>query len=186
MMLKQRAIVFAVLCGAFTYAPLALGKDVKPKKQAIVPMGIKLPLVAGKGTTTLGETIKKHDVTVVQFWASWCVGCGDIMSDLSKRSKADPTLGFTSVSIDEDMETAQRYFKAKPEEVRAAMPNAVLDEAGEKIAQPLNIKTLPYILIATQDGVVQESVLGHPKSEELTAMIQRVRDRRKATTKSPK
>ena len=114
-------------------------------KNAVVPMGSKLKLVSGKGVGTLGQTVEKFDVTIIQFWASWCVGCGEMMAELAKRSKQDTSIGYASVSIDEDIATAQRYFKAKSDEIKAAIPNALLDEAGEKIATPLKITTLPYV-----------------------------------------
>ncbi|MCX6125587.1 MAG: hypothetical protein NTV34_12710, partial [Proteobacteria bacterium] len=91
-------------------------------KNALVPMTTKLKLVSGKGIGTLGQTVEKFDVTIIQFWASWCVGCGEMMVELAKRSKLDTSIGYASVSIDEDIATAQRYFKAKSDEIKAVIP----------------------------------------------------------------
>jgi thioredoxin-like negative regulator of GroEL len=143
----------------------------------------KLQFVSGNGTGTLGQTVNKFDVTVVQFWASWCVGCGEMMGELAKRSKADSSIGYASISIDEDLATAQRYFKAKPDYVRAAIPNALLDEGGENIATPLKINSLPYVIIVSKDGRVNEAIAGHPKPEELTKMIERARESKPSPAK---
>lgn len=160
---------------AFVGTTAAAAPKTASSKVLMIPTTTKLKLVSGTGSATLGDTLGKYDVTVIQFWASWCVGCGEMMSELAKRTKVDSSVGYASVSIDEDLATAQRYFKSKPADVKAAIPNALLDEEGNKIASPLKITTLPYVLVATKDGRVRESVAGHPKPAELTAMIARAR-----------
>lgn len=135
----------------------------------------KLPSVSSKGVVNIGETLKAHDLTIVQFWASWCVGCGAVMADLAKRTKTDPSVGYASISVDEDMETARNYFKAKPSDVREALPNVWLDAGGAKVGSKLEVKSLPFIVITNSDGHVVQSMQGHPKPEELTAMIAKLR-----------
>jgi thiol-disulfide isomerase/thioredoxin len=140
-----------------------------------MPLSAKLSLIGGKSKKTIKEVLKGRDLSIIQFWASWCVGCGDVMAQLAKRSKTDPSVGYFSISIDEDMPTAVRYFKSKPPEVTAALPNALLDKGGETIASPLNIKSLPIVIIASEDGVIKEVIAGHPKPEELTKLIAKLR-----------
>jgi thiol-disulfide isomerase/thioredoxin len=139
-----------------------------PKK---FPLNLKLPLVGSKQKKSASEILKGKKVSIVQFWASWCVGCGEVMADLAERSKKDTSVGFVTVSLDEDMPTAVRYFKAKPEAVRQALPNALLDKAGEKVAEPLSIKSLPALAILGSDGSIAQIINGHPKAEELDQAI---------------
>jgi hypothetical protein len=58
-----------------------------------------------------------------------------------------------------------------------------LDEAGDKIATPLKIKSLPYLIVVSRDGVIREAVAGHPKPQELTALLQKVRGQISEKTK---
>jgi hypothetical protein len=162
------------------------GSTAKKSASIQIPLNIKLAKVQGKGTATLGETLSKHDVTLVQFWASWCVGCGEVMVEMSQRTKKDPSLGFASVSIDEDMATARGYFASKPNDVKKAMNFVLLDAGGEKVATSLNISELPYLVVATNDGRVHESFRGHPRPEDLTAVIQKARDQIKQSSNHQK
>lgn len=156
-----------------TFAPISAAQT------RSVPLNPSLPFVNGKGSTSMGANLKKYDLTIIQFWASWCVGCGDVMAQLAKRSKQDSTVGYSSISIDEDMPTARRYFASKPPEVKAAMPNALLDAGGERIATPLKIKSLPVVIIAARDGQVVELIAGHPKPQQLTDIIAKYRAKNK-------
>ena len=155
-------------CSGILYAQTPVGQK--------LPLNMKLSVVGGKTKKTLSDVLKDHDLNIVQFWASWCVGCGEIMAQLAQRTKTDTSIGYASISIDEDMPTALRYFKAKPDEVKAALPNSLLDKGGEKVATPLGIKSLPALLITGKDGIVKEHVVGHPKPEELTKLIAKIRD----------
>ena len=139
----------------------------------------RLPSISSKGMVNVGDTLNGHDLTIIQFWASWCAGCGAVMADLAKRTKVDSSIGYASISVDEDMETARNYFKAKPADVREALPNAWLDAGGAKIGTALEIKSLPFIVITTSDGRVVQSMQGHPKPEELTAIISKLRQQLK-------
>lgn len=154
------------------------------KASVRIPTNTKLPSVSGKGVVSIGETLKTHDLTVVQFWASWCVGCGPVMADLAKRTNTDSSIGYASISVDEDMETARGYFKSKPTEVREALPNVWLDAGGAKLSSKLDIKSLPLIVITTNDGRVLQSMHGHPKQEDLTAIIAKLRSQLKSENAS--
>lgn len=140
----------------------------------------RLPSVSSKGIVSIGETLKGHDLTIIQFWASWCVGCGLVMADLAKRTAFDSSIGYASISVDEDMETARNYFNAKPTDVRRALPNAWLDAGGAKVGSKLDIKSLPFMVIVTSDGRVVQSIQGHPKQEQLTATIAKIRGQLKS------
>ncbi|MCX6118262.1 MAG: thioredoxin-like domain-containing protein [Proteobacteria bacterium] len=166
----KRILLVAFIASSVFSSPLIADDGAKK-----VPLKPKLTLVGSKKKKTLGDVLKSNDVSIMQFWASWCVGCGEVMSQLAKRSKTDTSVGYVSVSIDEDMPTAVRYFRSKPEDVRAALPNALLDEGGEKIAEPLNITSLPVVLIVGRDGTVYQKIAGHPKPADLNTMIAKIR-----------
>lgn len=163
----------------FAAALLFVGSTATAGTMKVSPT-TRLPSVSSKGVVSIGETLKGHDLTVIQFWASWCVGCGPVMADLAKRTSVDSSIGYASISVDEDMETARNYFNAKPAEVRQALPNAWLDAAGAKVGSQLQIKSLPFIVIVSNDGRVVQSMQGHPKQEELTASITKIRSQLKA------
>lgn len=141
------------------------------------PMTLKIPVVGTKKKMAAKDFAKDKKVMIVQFWASWCVGCGEVMADLAARSKKDSAVGFVTISLDEDMPTAVRYFKAKPDVVKQALPNALLDKAGEQIAEPLGIKSLPALIVMNSEGNISQTMNGHPKAGELDAAIQKVKGR---------
>lgn len=168
------------ITNAFVAALLLVGSIASASDVMRVSPATRLPSVSSKGVVSIGETLKGHDLTIVQFWASWCTGCGAVMADLAKRTKVDSSVGYASISVDEDMESARNYFRAKPAEVREALPNVWLDAGGAKVGSALNIKSLPLIVITTSDGRVVQSMQGHPKPAELTAMISKLRSQLKS------
>lgn len=132
-------------------------------------VGTKLPSkfsLKGISGKTLSQADFKSDVTVVQFWASWCFSCSTTMRDLSKWSNGKRGVKFVQVSVDEKMSDAEAYFDGKNASLGYLKKTAFLDPEG-KVAAKLGIQSIPTVLVFGKDGVILKTIVGHPNSNDL-------------------
>jgi thiol-disulfide isomerase/thioredoxin len=128
-----------------------------------LPVGFKL-----KGLE--GGTVKAKDlsgeVVVLQFWASWCQGCADVMVDLHKLLKDDRGVTYLPVSVDETMGEARSYFVHQRPAVRPLRKIAYFD-ADATLASGLDITALPAVVVVDKKGRIVQRIIGHPSSRQL-------------------
>lgn len=146
--------VVLVLSFVFLVASIAIGGglDLGKLDSAKWLDGKKIPVV---------ESVKAKKVSVIQFWASWCKGCGGNMEVLSRLTRGEPDLGFYSLSIDEDIKDAVTYFKLRStDEYIAAFPTALWDE-DMRFSTLAKVGAVPYFIVVTEKGEVLKRFLGH-------------------------
>lgn len=151
-------IVFIIMVGAAVISP-----EVKAK---VIDYGklLNSEWLDSKKIGILDE-VKKHDATIIQFWASWCAGCGENMVGLAKIKAHFDSLGikigFFPVTIDDKKEDAINYFKLRSDaEFLAAFPFAVWDKDME-LASSVEIPSVPYFLVVDSLGNIKKSFAGH-------------------------
>jgi thiol-disulfide isomerase/thioredoxin len=141
--------LFAVASGA------TAGED-KPKL-ASLPADLSLKQLES------GAELKKKDlggkVLVLQFFASWCVGCGDLMAQLAPASEGKAR--FLPVSVDETVDEAKSYFKTQSESVKPLQSVAALDPEA-KLAGAVGVRAIPSVVIVGADGKIRGMFSGHP------------------------
>lgn len=131
--------------------------------------GSKLPAkfsLAGISGKNLSPVDFKSDVTVVQFWASWCFSCSTTMRDISKWSTGKRGVKFVQVSVDEKMSDAEAYFEGKNSSLGYLKKTAYLDPEG-KVAAKLGVQSIPTVMVVGKDGKVLRTIVGHPNPSDL-------------------
>lgn len=116
------------------------------------------------GSSKIEGADLKGKVIVFQFFASWCVGCEKVMSEMINFKKIRPDIVYVPVSVDENIETAKSFFNGKPVEVKAIESRAFLDQDAA-LAMALNVVGVPTIIIADKDGNVLVNASGHPTAQ---------------------
>jgi thiol-disulfide isomerase/thioredoxin len=149
-------LLLAVLLGGL--APQAQADAPK------LPANIDLSAIEGSARLT-NETVKDKKV-LIQFWASWCVGCSKVMEDLIPITKATDKTLYLSISLDETKDQAKGYFKFQNETVKKLLPISWIDP-DTSLASALNIKSLPALVLVGNNGTVIESMYGHPSAEQM-------------------
>uniref|UniRef100_UPI003FEEFE23 TlpA family protein disulfide reductase n=1 Tax=Prevotella sp. TaxID=59823 RepID=UPI003FEEFE23 len=99
---------------------------------------------------TLSEEIAKHDMTVIDFWASWCGPCRNEMPTMVKlrQSYNEKQLGIIGVSLDTDYNKWTAAF----DEMQMNWPQfSELKGWDSYIVQKLGINSIPYTIIVDKD-----------------------------------
>ena len=105
-----------------------------------------------------GKTVTRNDftgqVTVVNFWATWCPPCIEEIPSLNrlKQKMADIPFELISINYAEDVKTIVEFMK----EVNVEFP-VLLDHNGE-FAKQWNVISYPSTFIIDSKGIIQYGV----------------------------
>lgn len=119
-----------------------------------------------KGKASLDADDLKGKTVVLQFWASWCEGCGKVMGILAPIVAEYKDALFVPVSVDESMNDAKTYFKKQDPAVRPLEAKAYLDQDAA-LATALKIEALPSVAIVNGKGKVLKSYTGHLSKSQI-------------------
>lgn len=131
------------------------------------PLLADLSFIGKEGKVT--EEIKKSEYSVLQFWASWCVGCGDNMDSLTTLQKTNPDLGFFPISIDDDVATAKKYFKDR------LMPETTAFDTEMEFATEKKIKSIPALVVVDKSGKEVWRFEGHIGPKEVEEIVSKTK-----------
>ena len=99
------------------------------------------------------ETIEKGKVTIVSFWATWCIPCKKEIKIISKKLpdwKAQAEINYMTVSVDESKATAmvKSYAKSQGWEFPAYL------DPNSDMKRSLNFQNVPFTIIIDKEGKV--------------------------------
>jgi thiol-disulfide isomerase/thioredoxin len=140
-----------------------------------IPAGIKLQSLDGKA---FDSGAIKDKVVVLQFWASWCVGCDKVMSELQERLKDRKDVVFMPVSVDEDVKSAKAWFALKPH-VKSLEQCSMIDSSTQ-LANQLGVTGVPSVAVLSREGKVLDMAVGHPGKERWDALEKSIDNNRKS------
>lgn len=127
----------------------------------------KAPLPGLVGSTSFAGEINKNPLTVIQFWASWCTGCGTVMGQITDVISKNPKLGYVTVSLDETKDVAMKFFSNKDVKARGALSASYLDASGASFAEPNGVESLPYLIVVDKNGAIVKRIKGHPSKTDI-------------------
>lgn len=164
-MVKVSIASFMLLLSMFVSSSTAFASTDKLAKPSI-----PLPALAGAAQLT---GVQKGDLVIYQFWASWCTGCGEVMTQLGKTLQSFPKVSYVSISLDETKDVALKFFANKPEAAKFALSKSYLDDSGKYFAEASKVDSLPYVIIAKKDGTIIKRFKGHPAQQELESLLKK-------------
>ena len=116
---------------------------------------------------TLSELVRKSEIVIVDFWASWCPDCRKANPDLVKiyNQLNKKGLNIVSVSLDTDEAKWKKAIAAD----NLAWPYHVSDLKGwgNEVAGMYMIAFIPQNLIIDKNGNIIEKNLPFEKMEDL-------------------
>jgi thiol-disulfide isomerase/thioredoxin len=104
-------------------------------------------------------------VRVIDFWATWCEPCKDLLPLLDRFSKqyGERGLEVYGITFDEDRNQIEAFLKETP------LSFTVLwDKGGARLTEKLDVQRLPTTLLVDRRGVVREVHLGFRPDEGTT------------------
>ena len=102
---------------------------------------------------------------IVQFWASWCVGCRKNMEAALEMVMGSP-VNFVTVSLDENPEAARNYIQRSGTKA-APLLAATLVDTKQQIADSLKISSVPATLFIDRDGRITSRFVGHISAADI-------------------
>lgn len=165
-------IIFAAIAGAFTYAL----KTADPSRLPSALIGKPAPDVtfqpleelSGKGRPVRGfgaADLAKGKVTVVNFWASWCLPCATevpLLTELRKTADVD----IFSVNYKDQADAARRFL------AEYGNPFAAIgvDPKG-RLSIEWGVYGMPETFVVAGDGTIAYKHIGEVTAESLNQKL---------------
>lgn len=118
------------------------------------------------------ETVTKGKVTLINFWATWCVPCKKEIKNVREKLadwKKEADFNYMTVSIDESRAEGLVRSYAKSQ----GWDFAYYLDANSDLKRSLNFQSVPFTLIIDKNGKVAYSHAGYEEGgeEEVFAKI---------------
>ena len=129
-----------------------------------VPMDLEIQTSTGE-KTTLGDLAKDKKGVLLDFWASWCGPCMNLMPELQKKAKK---LGSKGILV-AGMNTENAGKAESVREKRKIGFTWLVEPEGRPLSQMLKINSIPRMILVAPDGKVLFN--GHPMDDELVSTL---------------
>lgn len=114
----------------------------------------------------LTEEFAKNEITIIDFWASWCGPCIRKIPEIVKiyETYKDKGLGIIGVSLDENEES---WKQAVEENQMKWLQVSDLHNWDSEIVEACGLDFIPYLIVVDKKGIVIARGIDGDKLEEL-------------------
>lgn len=155
---KLRLIgMFAVLALIVVSIVLAAGTGSQKPAPQIGRVAPDFSLKSLEGDTlNLKSVIGKNQVTILNFWATWCPPCRAEIPEFIEFAKKHQKekVALVAVNIQEDSKTVKEFAN------KAGMNFPILLDSDGRVAQTYQIYAIPTTFVIDASGVIREKVEG--------------------------
>lgn len=119
--------------------------------QITIP-NITLNTLNGK-SVKIQDEISKEKITILSFWASWCMPCInelDAISEVYEDWQEDFNLELIAISTDD----ARTQKRIRPMVNGKGWPYKILLDKNQELKRALNISTIPQIIILKDSKII--------------------------------
>lgn len=119
--------------------------------QTTIP-NITLNTLNGK-SVKIQDEISKDKITILSFWASWCVPCInelDAISEVYEDWQEDFNMELIAISTDD----ARTQKRIRPMVNGKGWPYKILLDKNQELKRSLNISTIPQIIILKDSKII--------------------------------
>lgn len=150
----MKKLLFAIVCA--TSANIAVAQDLPNTQVKDVNTGKKAPF---------NQTIEKGKVTVVSFWATWCVPCKKEIKNISRKLadwKKEVDFNYMTMSIDE----ARAEGLVRTYAISQGWEFPYYIDANSDLKRSLNFQSVPFTLIIDKEGKAAWKHTGYEEGGE--------------------
>ncbi len=147
----------------FTICNAAFSNDSTKKNQNTVP-SINVKTLDGE-TVDIQSYIKKGEITIISFWATWCGPCIkelDNINDVYEEWQQKYGCNLVAVTIDD----TRNLPKVKPFVTGRAWPYTILTDENKDLARAMNVNNPPLIILVDKEGNIVYTHNGYSEGAE--------------------
>jgi len=148
----------AVIAGVVFSFSASLAQD------AVLP-GTQIKDVNTGKKIAFNETFEKGKITLVSFWATWCVPCKKEIKNIREKMagwKQEADFNFVTVSVDESR--AEGLVRSYAKSQGWDFPYYI--DPNSDLKRSLNFQTVPFTMIIDKDGKVAYMHSGYEEGGE--------------------
>jgi thiol-disulfide isomerase/thioredoxin len=140
-------------------------------KMAKITVDMKTPLTTSKSESTTLDTVRgKNKAVLLDFWASWCRPCMELMPELRKKAVYLAEYGIAVAGI--NTESDQRIAEKVREEKGMDGVTWLVEPNGKPFSELLQISSIPRMILLSPEGRVLFN--GHPQDPALWIALKKV------------
>ncbi len=144
----------------------------RESKMATMKIDLQLVLATSNGeTTTLQDQMAGKKAVLIDFWASWCGPCMQLMPELKKKAEHLKKHGIVVAGMNKDDEKAEMVAEKVRGEQGIEFP-WLIEPADRPFTKMLEIDSIPRMILVGPDGKVLFN--GHPQDPGLWSALQKI------------
>jgi len=121
-----------------------------------------LPTLEGRSVTISN---KNSQVTVINFWATWCPPCREEMPELNSFAEQRRSIAFYAVNIQESPDKVAAFMKQNKYNM-----TVLLDKDGA-VARLYRVNAIPTTIVIDRKGIIRYRKSGTVTLKELDEVI---------------
>ncbi|HAL71340.1 MAG TPA: hypothetical protein DCP71_06155 [Verrucomicrobiales bacterium] len=121
--------------------------------------------------TTLADQLGDKKALLVDFWASWCGPCMQLMPELKKKAELLSKHGIVVAGMNKDDQNAPAVTAKVREEQEITFP-WLIEPAERPFTKQLEIESIPRMILIAPGGQVLFN--GHPQDPALWVALQKI------------
>lgn len=140
----MKSLLMVCIAACVTFSSLAQDKDLPDTKIKELKTGRPVKF---------NSIVKTDKVTVISFWATWCVPCMKEINAIKKKMKGwqeEQPFNFITVSMDESQYEA--LAKTKATSMGWKFPAYI--DVNSDLMRSLNFNSIPFLMIVDKNGKV--------------------------------
>ncbi|MCB1278713.1 TlpA disulfide reductase family protein [Prosthecobacter sp.] len=141
-------------------------------KMASLTVDLKIPVTTSMGeATTLHDQLQGKKAILIDFWASFCVPCLQLMPAMKRKSELLAPHGIVVVAMNKDEENAEGIAERFRKELDTNIPWLV-EPAERPYTKILEVDTMPRMTLITSEGKILFN--GHPEDPDLWIALKKI------------